>query len=119
MFAGQRAIAVEDKEQRRQAILDAAETLFLEQPDRMANVAEVAETAGLAKGTVYLYFASKEEMLLALHERHVTGFFTPLMEMLSRPGPVDFDFAGPVGAGQCVRIMTGGVVPTGADTVVM
>ncbi len=28
-------------------------------------------------------------------------------------------FAGPVGAGQCVRIMTGGVVPEGADTVVM
>jgi molybdopterin molybdotransferase len=28
-------------------------------------------------------------------------------------------FAGRVGAGQCVRIMTGGVVPEGADTVVM
>jgi molybdopterin molybdotransferase len=28
-------------------------------------------------------------------------------------------FAGSVGAGQCVRIMTGGVVPAGADTVVM
>jgi molybdopterin molybdotransferase len=28
-------------------------------------------------------------------------------------------FAGPVAAGQCVRIMTGGVVPEGADTVVM
>src|SRR5688572_17982732 len=28
-------------------------------------------------------------------------------------------FMGPVGAGQCVRIMTGGVVPEGADTVVM
>jgi len=28
-------------------------------------------------------------------------------------------FAGAVGAGQCVRIMTGGVVPEGADTVVM
>jgi AcrR family transcriptional regulator len=41
----------------------------------MANVAEVAEAAGLGKGTVYLYFPSKEEMLLALHERHVTKFF--------------------------------------------
>jgi len=28
-------------------------------------------------------------------------------------------FAGRIGAGQCVRIMTGGVVPEGADTVVM
>ena len=28
-------------------------------------------------------------------------------------------FAGKVGAGQCVRIMTGGVMPAGADTVVM
>src|SRR5438270_7199385 len=91
MFAGQRAIAVEDKEQRRQAILDAAETLFLAHPDRMANVAEVAQAAGLAKGTVYLYFASKEEMLLALHERHVTHFFTKLMQALAAGREVDFE----------------------------
>jgi AcrR family transcriptional regulator len=77
-----RAIAVEDKEVRRHAILDAAETLFLEHPSRIANVAEVAVAAGLGKGTVYLYFPSKEEMLLSLHERHVERFFAALIARL-------------------------------------
>ena len=70
-----RAINPEDKELRREAILDAAEQLWLSQPDRLVNVAEIAAAAGLAKGTVYLYFRSKEELLLAIHERHVDDFF--------------------------------------------
>ncbi|HET6264105.1 MAG TPA: TetR family transcriptional regulator [Usitatibacter sp.] len=87
----QRAIASEDREARRHAILDAAEKLFLKHPERMASVSEVAAAAGLAKGTVYLYFPSKEEMLLALHERHVGSFFAQLIKKVVQPGPVGFD----------------------------
>jgi AcrR family transcriptional regulator len=90
MVVKQRAMAVEDKAERRNAILDAAEALFVQHPERMANVAEVAQEAGVAKGTVYLYFPSKEEMLLALHERHVGAFFGDLMALLGGPGPHDF-----------------------------
>ena len=86
-----RAIARGDKVERRNAILDAAERLFVRHPERMASVAEVATAAGLAKGTVYLYFPGKEEMLLALHERQVAHFFAQLMQVLAQPGPVDFD----------------------------
>jgi AcrR family transcriptional regulator len=50
----------------------------------MASVAEVAELAGVGKGTVYLYFPSKEELLLALHSRHVESFFQAMMSMLSQ-----------------------------------
>jgi AcrR family transcriptional regulator len=91
MVVKQRARQVEDKEERRNAILDAAERLFLEHPDRMANVSEVADSAGVAKGTVYLYFPSKEEMLLALHERHVAAFFAELNAVLDTPGGNDFE----------------------------
>jgi AcrR family transcriptional regulator len=90
MVVKQRAMAVEDKAERRNAILDAAEALFLEHPDRMASVSEVAIEAGVGKGTVYLYFPGKEEMLLALHERHVSSFFNALIALLDRPA-VDFD----------------------------
>jgi len=91
MVIKQRAVDEADKEERRHALLDAAEALFLEHPDRVASVAEVAEAAGLAKGTVYLYFPSKEEMLLSLHERHVAQFFAALTRLLSGAGPVGFD----------------------------
>lgn len=83
-----RAIQPEEKEQRRQAILDAARELWLTQPNRVACVAEVAEAAGLAKGTVYLYFASKEELLLALFERMVDQYFDALLERCAA-GPLD------------------------------
>jgi AcrR family transcriptional regulator len=100
----QRAYALEDKEERRQVILDAAESLYLKHPDRIANVAEVAEAAGLAKGTVYLYFPGKEEMLLALHERHVAHFFTELTKKLAEPGPLDFDDIFPITRDHMIRV---------------
>ncbi len=104
MAIKQRAIADEDKEQRRRALLDAAESLFLEHPDRVASVAEVAQAAGLAKGTVYLYFPSKEEMLLALHERHVDQFFAALMGLFDSRGPVGFDTVWAVTRDHLVRV---------------
>jgi AcrR family transcriptional regulator len=79
MIVRQRAIHAEHKQERHDAILDAAERLLLRSPDRVANVAEVAEEAGLAKGTVYLYFPGKEELLLALHERNVAAFFAEVI----------------------------------------
>lgn len=90
-MAGQRAIAIEDKQERRQDILDAVEKLYLAHPDRMPNVSEVAVAAGVAKGTVYLYFPAKEDLLLALHEQHVGIFFRALMEKLASRGPLTFD----------------------------
>jgi AcrR family transcriptional regulator len=82
MVVRQRAIQALAKQERHHAILDAAERLLLRSAERMANVAEVADEAGLAKGTVYLYFPSKEELLLAVHERNIEGFFTALIRLL-------------------------------------
>jgi AcrR family transcriptional regulator len=53
-----RAYASEDKEARRRVILAAAAALFTESRE-LPSVAEVAAAAGLAKGTVYLYFRTK------------------------------------------------------------
>lgn len=91
MAIRQRAVDLERKEERRHAILDAAERLLTRAPDRIANVAEVADEAGLAKGTVYLYFPSKDELLLALHERHVDGYFSALIGFLERSPSVSID----------------------------
>jgi AcrR family transcriptional regulator len=89
MVIRQRAIHTEDKQERHRAILDATERLLVRGPARAANMAEVADEAGLAKGTVYLYFPSKDELLLALHERHVDELFRALGALLDQDAPVD------------------------------
>jgi AcrR family transcriptional regulator len=55
-----------EKEQRRQAILDAAEKVFFSKGMAQATMDEVAETAELSKGTLYLYFKSKEELYFGI-----------------------------------------------------
>jgi AcrR family transcriptional regulator len=88
MVIRQRAIQAEDKQERHEAILDAAARLLVRSPDRIANMADVADEAGVAKGTVYLYFPSKEELLLAVHERNIDGFFVALIARLEGDAPV-------------------------------
>ena len=83
--------SAEAREQRINQLLDAASSLWLQHPERVPSVAEVADEAGLAKGTVYLYFKSKEDLLLAAHERHVRAFFTALIARASRRKRMNFD----------------------------
>jgi len=45
-------------------ILDAAVAVFAEKGFHMARVADIASRAGVADGTVYLYFKNKEEILM-------------------------------------------------------
>ena len=87
----QRAIQTEDKQERHEAILDAAERLLTRLAERVPSVAEVADEAGLAKGTVYLYFPSKEELLLALHERNIDAFFRDVIAIVEGDGAVGVD----------------------------
>jgi AcrR family transcriptional regulator len=91
MVIRQRAIHAEHKQKRYDALLDAAMGLLARAPDRVPSVADVADAAGLAKGTVYLYFPGKEELLLALHERNMHGFFAALTALVEGPGPVTLD----------------------------
>lgn len=52
-----------DKER---AILDAAVAVFAEQGYHGARMARIAEVAGVANGTVYLYFRNKKDLLVSL-----------------------------------------------------
>jgi len=52
--------------ERRAAILAAAQTCFWQSGIRRTAIEDVAAEAGLAKGTIYLYFDSKEELFSAL-----------------------------------------------------
>ena len=51
--------------QRRDAILEAARAVFARQGYASTVVEDIAEQAGIGKGTLYLYFPSKEQIYLA------------------------------------------------------
>ncbi len=55
-----------EKEHRKEEIVDAAEKLFFEKGLQVATMDEIAETAELSKGTIYLYYKSKEDLYLAV-----------------------------------------------------
>lgn len=58
-----------EKEYRRQEIIDAAERIFFAKGLDAATMDEIAEEAELSKGTLYIYFNSKEELYLQIHLR--------------------------------------------------
>jgi AcrR family transcriptional regulator len=70
-----RAVRYEQKQQRRQAILDVAWEMAQHQPHAAITMNDVADRAGLAKGTIYLYFRTKEELLLAVLEQQLRAWF--------------------------------------------
>jgi TetR/AcrR family fatty acid metabolism transcriptional regulator len=63
--------AVADK---REAILRAGVKVFAEKGYFNSKVADVARTAGIADGTVYLYFKSKDEILHSIFDRGMAEF---------------------------------------------
>lgn len=80
-----RAIAAEDKELRRGAIVAAAHALVHRDPSASFSVDELARRAGLAKGTLYLYFGSREEVLLTLHVQQSHEIFDVIERALAQP----------------------------------
>jgi len=56
-------------EERRDELMKAAQRVFLERGVGPATIEQITEGAGVAKGTFYLYFSSKEDILAGLRDR--------------------------------------------------
>jgi AcrR family transcriptional regulator len=80
----QRARSDQDKVARRGQLLAVAAQLWEEKNFASITMNEVAKRANLAKGTTYLYFQTKEELLLALLERELENWFLELGTNLSK-----------------------------------
>ena len=65
----QRARSAEQKAARRQRVLDDAESYFLEVGYEAFSLTQLAKRADVVKGTLYLYFQTKEELFLTLYEQ--------------------------------------------------
>jgi TetR/AcrR family transcriptional regulator, transcriptional repressor for nem operon len=72
---------------RREQLLDAAARVLVERGLAATTMADVAEAASVAKGTVYLYFGSKAELLAGLRARYFEDFATVLGSPPAAGGP--------------------------------
>lgn len=58
-----------EKRERRQAIVDAAEQVFFRKGVQNATMDEIAAAAELSKGTLYLYFKSRDDLFVSVASR--------------------------------------------------
>lgn len=72
------------KEARPGELLDAALSLFVEKGFAATRVEEVAARAGVSKGTLFLYFTSKEELFKAVVRETIAGRFAEWNEEFER-----------------------------------
>jgi AcrR family transcriptional regulator len=72
---------VKPPDERRREILEAAIALFRERGFDVATVQAIAGKAGVAAGTVYLYFPSKEAILVAAQEEFEAGLLDRFAEV--------------------------------------
>lgn len=72
---------------KRERILAAAERIFAQRGFFHARVSEIAREAGVADGTIYLYFKSKDELLISLFESRMERVVVSLGAAIESAGP--------------------------------
>jgi AcrR family transcriptional regulator len=72
-----------EKEARKEEILNAAEKFFFEKGLAQTTMDEIAEAAELSKGTLYLYYGSKEDLYLAVAMRGMDFMYNMFEEATS------------------------------------
>ncbi len=80
-----------ERQERRSSILDAAESVFFSKGFAAATMDEVAAAAELSKGTLYLYFPSKDELFIGVASRAVATVaddFERIVKGSRDPAPV-------------------------------
>ena len=69
-----RTLKERQRQEREALILQAAEEVLTEKGYHEMSMDEIAARVGISKGTVYLHFASKEDLVFALFERDMQKF---------------------------------------------
>ncbi len=95
-------LRAQKKRQTRKSILQAAIRLFTEKGFEQTSIEELARAAGIGKGTIYGYFATKQEIFLAFCEEEIDYVFkhmdeevdpeAPLLEQIVALSMAQFDF---------------------------
>jgi len=70
----------------RDAILDTSAALVAEHGLRSVTMSQIAELTGIGRATLYKYFPDVEAILVAWHERQITGHLNELAEIRDQAG---------------------------------
>lgn len=65
-------------------IIDAAVIVIAENGYHQAQVSKIAKQAGVADGTIYLYFKNKEDILISVFQEKMGVFVSKLEQIISR-----------------------------------
>lgn len=76
--------ALQARDNKRPTILDAAALTFADQGYAAASMREIATAAGMKAGSIYYYFASKEDLLVAVHEEGIRRISFAVDQALKR-----------------------------------
>lgn len=86
-------LSEQERSERRDAIVTAATRRFAANGFHATSMAEVVEESGVAAGTVYQYFPSKEHLIVAVAERALDDVGVVVAALLRRtPAPALSDF---------------------------
>lgn len=99
----QKAPLSTERAAKRQAILDAAVEIFAQRGFLSARTRQIAEAAGVAEGTIYLYFEGKDDLLLTAFRDKVEEFCEAVVEAIATPEPF------PVRLTRFVEMQFGGI----------
>lgn len=76
-------------EEKRERLNEAAHELFLQNGYKNTNISQIAQKAGMAVGSFYKYYASKEEIFLDVHIRENETMRKRLIEEIDWEGDVE------------------------------
>src|SRR5690242_16279225 len=82
---GHRTLKEKQRQEREQLILKTAEEVFIVNGYFDTSIDEIAARVGIGKGTVYLHFPSKEDLVVAILTRDMEAFLQAVDDAVSAP----------------------------------
>jgi TetR/AcrR family fatty acid metabolism transcriptional regulator len=82
-----RSLKERQREERGALILQAAEAVLAEKGYHDTSMDEIASRVGIAKGTIYLHYPSKDDLVIALFAREMTSFRQTVEQIAAEPAP--------------------------------
>lgn len=89
-YSGGGMTRTKPKTERRADLLDAAEQLIIERDIDQLTVEDITTAAGVSKGTFYLYFSTKDDVIASLRERYIARLMERQEVAVNRLVPGDW-----------------------------